>query len=106
MGAIVAAPIAYRNIVPDALPQNVLQALEEQRVHCVTFTSSSTVDNFAAMLGENRMFRLLQGVKIAAIGPVTAGSCRDLGLKVDMEPDKYTLENMTEEIVKFFTTLP
>jgi len=106
MGAIVAAPIAYRNIVPDALPQNLLRALEEQRVHCVTFTPSSTVDNLAAMLGENRMFRLLQGVKIAAIGPVTACSCRDLGLNVDIEPDKYTLENMTEEIVKFFTTFP
>jgi len=106
MGALVAAPIAYCNIVPDALPQNVLQSLEEQRIDCVTFTSSSTVDNFAAMLGENRMLRLLQGVKIAAIGPITACSCRDLGLKVDIEPDKYTLENMTEEIVKFFTTFP
>lgn len=102
MGAVVAAPIAYRNRVPEALPDNLLQALEEQRIHCVTFTSSSTAENLAVMLGENRLLRLLQGVTVAAIGPITAKTCRELGLEVHIEPEKYTLENMTEEIVKFF----
>ena len=102
MGAVVAAPVAYRNIVPDTLPHNVLQALEEQRIHCVTFTSSSTVENLAVMLGENRLLRLLQGVTVAAIGPITAKTCRELGLQVHIEPEKYTLENMTEEILKYF----
>jgi uroporphyrinogen III methyltransferase/synthase len=102
MGAVVAAPVAYRNTVPDSLPQNVLQALEEQRIHCVTFTSSSTVENLAVMLGENRLLRLLQGVTVAAIGPITAKTCRELGLQVHIEPEKYTLENMTEEILKYF----
>lgn len=102
MGAIVAAPIAYRNTVTDSLSNHVLLALEEQRIHCVTFTSSSTAENLAAMLGENRMLRLLQGVAVAAIGPVTARTCRELGLKVDIEPETYTLENMTAEIVSFF----
>jgi uroporphyrinogen III methyltransferase/synthase len=106
MGAIVAAPIAYRNIVPDVLPQKVLQALEDQRVNCVTFTSSSTVDNLAVMLGENRMLRLMQGVAVAAIGPVTAKTCREIGLDVHIEPANYTLENMTEEIVKYFNNFP
>jgi uroporphyrinogen III methyltransferase/synthase len=106
MGAVVAAPIAYRNIVPGTLPLNVIQALEEQRINCVTFTSSSTAENLAAMLGENRMLRLLDGVAVAAIGPVTAGTCRELGLKVDIEPEKYTLENMTEEITAFFNNRP
>ena len=106
MGAGVAAPVAYRNIVPDTLPHNVLQALEEQRIHCVTFTSSSTVENLAVMLGENRLLRLLQGVTVAAIGPITAKTCRELGLQVHIEPEKYTLENMTEEIVQHFNTIP
>ena len=106
MGALVAAPVAYRNTITDNLPKQVLQALEEQRIHCVTFTSSSTAENLAAMLGENRMLRLLQGVAVAAIGPVTAKTCRELGLKVDIEPEKYTLEYMTAEIVKFFNHCP
>ncbi|NVO00551.1 MAG: uroporphyrinogen-III C-methyltransferase [Geobacteraceae bacterium] len=103
MGGSVITPLTYRNSTPDNIPAKVLQALEEKRVDCVTFTSSSTVDNFAAMLGENRMLHFLEGVKVAAIGPITAKSCRDIGLNVDIEPEKYTLEEMTEEIVKYFT---
>ena len=48
------------------------------------------------------MLRLLEGVKVAAIGPVTAKTCRELGLNVHIEPQKYTLENMTEAISDFF----
>ncbi len=102
MGAAVTAPVTYRNIIPDTIPERALLALEEQKVHCVTFTSSSTVENLAAILGENRLLRLLEGVKVAAIGPVTAQTCRELGLKVHIEPQKYTLENMTEAISDFF----
>jgi len=106
MGAVVTAPVAYRNTLPDTLPHNALLALEEQRIHCVTFTSSSTAENLAVMLGENRLLRLLQGVVVAAIGPVTARTCRELGLDVHIEPTSYTLENMTEEIVHYFNSIP
>ena len=102
MGATVEAPVAYRNITPDALPDEALQALEEKRVDCITFTSSSTADNLAAMLGENRFLHLLEGVTVAAIGPVTAATCRELGLQVHIEPEKYTLSEMTAAIVKYF----
>jgi uroporphyrinogen III methyltransferase / synthase len=102
MGAAVTAPVTYRNIIPTGIPEKILQALEEQRIHCVTFTSSSTAENLAAILGENRMLRLLEGVKVAAIGPVTAKTCRELGLDVHIEPQEYTLENMTEAISDFF----
>ena len=80
LGAIVVAPVAYRNIIPATLPPQVLQALEERRIHCVTFTSSSTVQNLAATVGENRLLHLLQGVAVASIGPITAKTCRELGI--------------------------
>jgi uroporphyrinogen III methyltransferase/synthase len=104
MGAAVVAPVAYCNTLPDGMPAAVLQALEEHCIHCVTFTSSSTVENLAAMLGENRFLRLLEGVAVAAIGPITAKTCRDLGLEVHVEPVNYTLDAMTNEIVKYFST--
>lgn len=102
MGATVVDPVAYCNVIPGDIDPAVLQALEERRIHCVTFTSSSTADNLARLLGENRFLRLLQGVAVAAIGPVTAHTCRELGLKVDIEPEEYTLAKMTGEIVKYF----
>jgi uroporphyrinogen III methyltransferase/synthase len=56
------------------------------------------------MLGENRFLRLLDGVAVASIGPVTTKTCLELGLQVHIEPEKYTLEKMTEEIVTFFNS--
>jgi uroporphyrinogen III methyltransferase/synthase len=103
MGANVIAPVAYRNVVPDALPPEALAALEGGRIQCATFTSSSTVTNLAAMLGENRFLRLMEGVAIASIGPVTSATCRELGLEVHVEPQKYTLAHLTDAIVGHFS---
>jgi uroporphyrinogen III methyltransferase/synthase len=102
MGALVSAPVIYCNRLPESLPQEALLALEEQRIDCITFTASSTVENLATILGENRFLRLLEGVRVASIGPITTKSCLELGLNVDIEPEKYTLEMLADQIVKFF----
>ena len=104
MGAQVSAPVAYDNVAPDEIPTESLRALEERRVDCVTFTSSSTVQNLAEILGENRFLHLMEGVRVAAIGPVTAKSCRELGLEVHMEPAEYTLDALAAELIGQFAT--
>ncbi len=103
MGAHVDSPVAYRNIFPERLPPETLFALEKRSVDCITFTSSSTVQNLAAMLGEERMLDMLKGVVVASIGPITSKSCRDLGLKVDIEPASYTLAALTEALETHFS---
>lgn len=103
LGMVVCAPVAYRTTLPDSLPPEALAALEERRIHCVTFTSSSTVTNLAAMVGENRLIHLLEGVAVASIGPVTSATCRELGLRVDLEPAESTIESLTGEIVRYFS---
>jgi uroporphyrinogen III methyltransferase/synthase len=102
LGGEVLAPVAYRNVIPEGLPEQVLAALEERRIDCITFTSSSTVENLGVMLGENRLLHLLEGVAVAAIGPVTARTCRELGLEIQIEPKESTLAALTEEVVKYF----
>jgi len=102
LGGEVTAPIAYCNVIPDYLPDPVMQALEGRKIDCVTFTSSSTAENLSSMLGEDHLLHLLEGVAVAAIGPVTAKTCRDLELEVNIEPKEYTLVALTEEIVKYF----
>lgn len=103
MGAHVDSPVAYRNVFPERLPPETLFALEKRSVDCITFTSSSTVQNLAAMLGEELMLDMLKGVKVASIGPITSKSCRDLGLKVDIEPEVYTLDALTEALETHFS---
>jgi uroporphyrinogen III methyltransferase / synthase len=103
LGAGVTAPTAYRNIVPGVLPAAILKALEERRIDCITFTSSSTAENLAAMIGENRLLHLLDGVTVASIGPITSKTCRELGLEVQIEPREYTIEALTGAIVGHFS---
>jgi uroporphyrinogen III methyltransferase/synthase len=102
IGALVDSPVAYRNVFPERLPPETLFALEKRSVDCITFTSSSTVQNLAAMLGEELMLDMLKGVTVASIGPITSKSCRDLGLKVDIEPQSYTLDALVGALEAHF----
>lgn len=104
LGMEVVAPVAYRTAIPDSISAESLEALEKRQVDCVTFTSSSTISNLAALLGENRLLHLLQGVLIASIGPVTSATCRELGLQVDIEPEIATIEALTEAIVTRYSS--
>jgi uroporphyrinogen III methyltransferase/synthase len=106
MGAHVTAPIAYRNILPDRLCPEALLALEKRSVDCITFSSSSTVLNMAELLGADLLADMLQGVAVASIGPITSRSCRDLGLKVDIEPSQFTLPALATAIKNHFSSAP
>jgi uroporphyrinogen III methyltransferase/synthase len=68
-------------------------------VDLVTFTSSSTVANFHRMLPEGERQALMKGVQTAAIGPITAQTARDLGFKVDIEAQIYTIDGLVDAIL-------
>ncbi|MBL0225177.1 MAG: uroporphyrinogen-III C-methyltransferase [Geobacteraceae bacterium] len=104
MGASVTSPVIYRNILPDRLCPETLLALEKRSVDCITFTSSSTALNMAEMLSTDLLANMLQGVAVASIGPVTSKTCRDLGLKVDIEPLEFTLAALLNSIQRYFST--
>jgi uroporphyrinogen III methyltransferase/synthase len=55
------------------------------------------------MMGEELMLDMLKGVKVASIGPITSQSCRELGLKVDIEAESFTLDSLTEAIEAHFS---
>ena len=48
------------------------------------------------------MLDMLKGVVVASIGPITSKSCRDLGLKVDIEPVEHTLDALTVALEAHF----
>jgi uroporphyrinogen III methyltransferase/synthase len=56
----------------------------------VTFTSSSTVRNYCALLGDDAL-PLAAGAIVACIGPITARTARECGLHVDVVARKYTV---------------
>jgi len=65
----------------------------------ITFTSSSTVENFLA-LG----VPWPKGMKIASIGPSTSKTARDAGLKVDVEARRHDIDGLVDAIKKFYGT--
>jgi uroporphyrinogen III methyltransferase/synthase len=87
----------YLTIPAAELPADVVEALEQRRVHWITFTSSSTASNFAHLLGDRR--DLLTGVKLASIGPVTSDTLRKLDLPVTVEATTYHIPGLIEAIV-------
>ena len=78
------------------------QVLADAPPHMVVFTSSSTVTNLAGLVRPKRLAESLQGVAVACIGPITAGTARELGLQVDLVPEKYTTASLIEAMEEYY----
>jgi len=76
--------------------------LKTGEINVITFTSSSTVRNFVDMLGAADISSLLSGVTVACIGPVTAATAGELGVRVDLVAEEYTIEGLVSAILKYF----
>ncbi len=102
MGAVVDVLEVYRTVRPKGGSKKLKQLLKEGRVDVVTFSSSSTVDHFAELLKKEDLKKLLKGIAIASIGPVTAKTAKERGLKVQIQPKRYTIPGLTEAIAQYF----
>jgi uroporphyrinogen III methyltransferase/synthase len=103
MGATVDEIAAYQT---EQVTDNVdllINRLEERTVDLVTFTSSSTVKNFKAVIPPDKFETLMEGVKVASIGPITAETARELGLHVDIEATEYTIPGLCQAILDYYT---
>ena len=104
LGARVDVVEAYETVVPLRSRARLRAVLGDakRRPHVITFTSSSTVRNFLALVaGRNaRATHELQGIRFASIGPVTSSTLRELGLPVDIEAKEFTIPGLIQAIVE------
>jgi len=97
MGAIVDEGLAYQTL-PETNDENgARRRLAEEGADMITFTSSSTVENFVA-LG----LPWPAGMQVASIGPVTSRTARELGLQVDVEARRHDIPGLVEAIRKHY----
>lgn len=99
MGATVDVIEAYETVVPEHAKEKLEQVFTDpaSKPHVITFTSSSTANNFLALLNENaRAF--LPGVHLASIGPVTSGTLNQAGFPPTIEATEYTMDGLVEAI--------
>lgn len=102
LGALVDEVITYRTILGEGNSGRIVEMLKNDEIHVITFTSSSTVRNFIHMLGVTDINDLLEGVTLACIGPVTADTAREMGIRVDLVAEEYTIEGLVSAILKYF----
>ena len=96
LGAIVDEGFAYRTVPETRDTTGARRRLLEEGADLITFTSSSTVENFLA-LG----LPWPQGMQIASIGPITSKTAHDRGLKVDVEARRHDIDGLVEAIRNF-----
>ena len=100
MGATVDVVEAYETVLPRASRSALRQIMNDAnaRPHVVTFTSSSTVRNFVALLGGRGRPPHMDSLKFASIGPITSATLRELGLPVHIEATEYTIPGLVRAI--------
>jgi uroporphyrinogen-III synthase len=103
LGAGVDVVEAYETVIPPASRAQLRAVFKDtnRRPHVIMFTSSSTVRNFMALLGNvgAGVPPVLAGTKLASIGPVTSSTLRELGLPVDIEAREYTIPGLIEAVL-------
>ena len=103
LGADINEVTAYTTIEDRSGAELLVGNLRDKSVDIVTFTSSSTVKNFHAMLPEDEIDSLMQGVLTASIGPITAETAKKFGFDVNIVAESFTIKGLSEAILKLKT---
>ena len=90
---------AYRTVRASPPPAPTRDAIKAGRFDAVVFTSSSTVRNLVGIAGKPH-----PATVIAAIGPATAKTCQEHGLRVDVVAPQPSAEALAEALADFGTT--
>jgi uroporphyrinogen III methyltransferase / synthase len=98
LGAIVDVAFAYRTVAETSDRTEARSRLAAEGADMITFTSSSTVENFLA-LG----LPWPVGMEVASIGPITSKTARDRGLTIGVEATSHDIPGLVDAIRRFFS---
>ena len=97
-GAEVTVAPVYKTVPAGENAGKIKPLFDAGEVDLVTFTSSSTVENFVAALGE----KILSGVKTAVIGPVTGETLKKFGITPDICAEEFTISGLVQAVKHFY----
>jgi uroporphyrinogen III methyltransferase/synthase len=99
MGAIVDDVACYKTVPETEDETGAAAKLMEEGADWITFTSSSTVENFNARFGLASLVAKFPAIKLASIGPETTKALAALGLKPAVEAKPHTIDGMVKALV-------
>ena len=102
-GAQVDVIESYCTVLPKSDTGKLQAALERGEIDMITFTSSSTVANFAQIFGGRSLTDVLGETPIACIGPITESTVRDLGGVAAVTAREFTIAGLVHAIVGYLS---
>ena len=96
LGAKVHQIATYRTITATKVASKATDLLAAGEIDVITFTSSSTVRGFMSIVGSE--CEGLSKATVACIGPVTAATAEELGIRVDIVAKDYTIPGLVAAI--------
>jgi len=87
---------AYRTVRAAPPPAPIREAIKTGKFDAVVFTSSSTVRNLVGIAGKPHATTV-----VAAIGPATAKTCAEHGLRVDVVAAKPSAVDLADALAAF-----
>ena len=100
LGAHVDAVETYQTVKPVVQPERIIRLFKENSIDAITFTSPSTVSNFAEIVGLTDLSDLLGTTLVACIGPVTAETAVSYGLGRIVQPAQHNAAELVGSIVE------
>jgi uroporphyrinogen III methyltransferase/synthase len=94
----------YRTVLEENIDQEVIQYLLDGEIDLVTFTSSSTVRNFAQILGKDRLGAVQARVSFISIGPVTTQAAKELGIPIHAEATQHDIPGLVRALLGYLST--
>lgn len=89
----------YRTVLDSADRDDLVNLIESGKIDYITFTSSSTVRNFISVTGKD-MLDKINKIKVVCIGPVTAKTAEELGVRVADMAEVYTIDGLVEKLIE------
>ena len=88
----------YEAFVPKKIDNRITEMIIKGDIDIITFTSSSSVRNFASIVGKRHIKTIDSSTQIACIGPITADTASACGFSVDIEAKVYTVDGLIDAI--------
>ena len=100
-GATVMESIVYETqcTAPDAA---AVRAFLQQGLDAITFTSASTAENLATILGAEQWSELAGRCTIASIGPITTDALKAMGVPPTLEAEQHDIPGLVRALTKHF----
>jgi uroporphyrinogen III methyltransferase/synthase len=100
-GARVNVVETYSTAIPNTDTSKLQNALRRREIDMVTFTSSSTVANFAELFGGQSLTEILGETPIACIGPITENTVMGLGGIVAVSAREFTIAGLVRAMIDY-----